>query len=226
MNVNAEYLVVNGLTRWYTSGSGMVVGCEDLHLRASPSEMIVVLGPSGSGKTTLLTLIAGLISPTKGSLTIGGINPDSLSLRKRQRFRAEHIGMMFQSFSLWSVLTATQNISFAARCAGIGRAEADRRARALLSTMGLDQLAERFPHQLSHGERQRVAAMRAMINTPELLIADEPTASLDSASAITVIERMRDYARTRPAVVLVATHDPRLSGEADRLIRLRDGRMA
>jgi ABC-type lipoprotein export system ATPase subunit len=225
MNGSAT-LKAEGVTRWYANGSAPTVGCSDVSLVASAPELVVLLGPSGSGKTTLLTLIAGLIAPSRGTIEIEGTQIDALSSHERQRFRAAHVGILFQSFNLLSVMTAVENIEFALRCAGRRRPESLDRAEALLGSLGLTHLGDRYPDHMSHGEQQRVAMLRAMVNQPGLLLADEPTASLDSTSALSVIDMLREYAHSRPAVVLVSTHDLRIAQQADRVISLRDGKVA
>jgi len=198
-------------------------GVFDVTISINAGELVLLLGPSGSGKTTLLTLIAGLVAPTSGSVVIDGERLDRLSLRELQRFRANRIGFVFQSFNLIDALTAVENVALVLRFAGLTGAEASRRAFRLLADSGIGHLAAEYPPHLSQGEKQRVAVVRGIANEPVLLLADEPTASLDSDSGLRIIQLLHSYARERHCAVVVATHDLRLTAYADRVVHLHDG---
>ena len=186
-------------------------------------ELYLLIGPSGSGKTTLLTLIAGLQRPTFGRIELVGLDLSGCSSVRLQRLRARSIGFVFQDFQLVDSLTVLDNIALVARFAGARRRDARRRAQELLNEFGLSHVCSRHPERLSQGEKQRVAVMRALVNDPELIIADEPTASLESEQGMQVIRLMRTLSKTRRTAIIVASHDLRLLDFADRVGRLEDG---
>lgn len=182
-----------------------------------------IMGPSGSGKSTLLNLIGGLDRPTSGRVDVDGIDLGRLSETGLARFRRQRIGIVFQFFNLLNNLSALDNALIPAQLAGVKRREAERRARDLFERLGIARLADQYPARLSGGERQRVAIARALINNPPLLLADEPTGALDSASGEQVLGIFADLSRSGQTIVLV-THDERLArAHASRIIRLRDG---
>jgi putative ABC transport system ATP-binding protein len=216
-------LELSGAGRTYRAAGRGTVGVTDVTLRAFGGNLILLLGPSGSGKTTLLTLMAGLVAPSSGAVAIGGERLDMLSIAAVQRLRARSIGVVFQSFNLIDALTALENVALVLRFAGVGRREALRRGRVILSEIGIGHLSAQPTGQLSQGEKQRVAIARAIANRPRLLLADEPTASLDSSNGLEIIEILHRYSREAGASVIVATHDERLTAYADQILRLRDG---
>ncbi|HEX6681954.1 MAG TPA: ABC transporter ATP-binding protein [Candidatus Limnocylindrales bacterium] len=199
---------------------------EDVSLSVQRGEAIAILGPSGSGKSTLLNLIAGLDRPTAGTVTVAGTRIDTLGEAGSARFRRSGIGMIFQFFNLLDDLTVEANVLLPAQLAGAPRAEASRRAAQLLDTLGIARHAKAYPGRLSGGERQRVAVARALMNRPALLLADEPTGALDSASGEEVRRLLNDLHADGQTLVLV-THDESLASAcASRMIRLIDGRIA
>lgn len=207
-------------------GSGQpTTAIREVSLEAGRGEMVLLLGPSGSGKTTLLTLIAGLTRPTSGSISLFGKNVEEYSAAELQSLRAERIGFVFQTFLLIDSLTATENIEIVLRFNRKRRAERAAKTRALLGELGIEHLARRFPRAMSQGEKQRVAIARAIANDAELLIADEPTGSLETRQAIDIIGLLHGQAKRRNATVIVASHDLRLREFADRTLRLQDGMM-
>ena len=187
--------------------------------------VVLLLGPSGSGKTTLLTLMAGLVAPSAGSVSIGGKRLETLSLVELQRLRARSIGVVFQAFNLIDALTALENVALVLRFAGAARRGSLVAAQAILDRIGIGHLGAQLTSRLSQGEKQRVAIARAVANSPVLLLADEPTASLDSGHGLEIIEILRRYARESMAAVVVSTHDPRLASFADQILRLSDGKV-
>ncbi|HWP59598.1 MAG TPA: ABC transporter ATP-binding protein [Candidatus Acidoferrales bacterium] len=198
---------------------------QEVCLGASPGELVLLLGPSGSGKTTLLTLIAGLMKPTSGSVIIFGKNVEEYSSGELQQIRAKRIGFVFQTFLLIDSLTVSENVALVLRFAGESPADARRRARRLLRQFGIEHLAQKFPDTLSQGEKQRAAVARALANEPALVIADEPTASLESKQGFDVIQTLLAYAKQKRRCVVVASHDLRIVQFADRVLRLEDGRL-
>ena len=192
-------------------------------LQASIGELLLLSGPSGSGKTTLLTLIAGLIMPTGGTVALFGRNIETYGSGALQRLRAMRIGFVFQTFHLIDSLTVLENVMMVIRCAGRGRGEARRRARTLLDQFHIEHLSKNFPDRLSQGEKQRVAVARVVANDPDLIIADEATASLDTRHGMEVIKLLRECAEEKSKCVIATSHDPRIEGFADRVLRLEDG---
>jgi putative ABC transport system ATP-binding protein len=184
------------------------------------------MGPSGSGKSTLLNLIAGLDRPTSGTVTVAGERVDALSETGVARFRRRHIGMIFQFFNLLDDLTVADNVLLPAQLAGVARAQARSRVDELLAALRIERHRDAYPGRLSGGERQRVAIARALVNRPALLLADEPTGALDTATGEDIGELLLDLNRTGQSLVLV-THNPGLAARyASRTIQLVDGRVA
>ncbi|MFE2045100.1 ABC transporter ATP-binding protein [Streptomyces sp. NPDC059477] len=214
---------LRGVRRAYGEGGPPALDGIDLTVRAG--EALAVLGPSGSGKSTLLHLIAGLDRPTGGSVTVDGLRVDRLGEAASARYRRSRIGLIFQFFNLLDDLTVADNVLLPAQLAGLPRAEARRRAAGLLAHLGIERHAGTYPGRLSGGERQRVAVARALMNRPALLLADEPTGALDTASG----EDVRDLLATLNAdgqTIVLVTHDLGLAKScATRTIELVDGRV-
>ncbi len=196
-----------------------------LDLSVFPGEAVAVLGPSGSGKSTLLNLVGALDRPTAGEITVDGVRVEKLGEAAAAKYRRARIGMVFQFFHLIEDLCVLDNVLLPAQLAGMGRGEARDRALNLLSALGVDGYAAHYPGRLSGGERQRVAVARALINRPPLLLADEPTGALDTASREDVKELIKDLNEQGQTILLV-THDEELAaGCATREVRLLDGRV-
>ncbi|SCG64603.1 ABC transporter ATP-binding protein [Micromonospora humi] len=213
---------LRGVTRRYDEGPPAL---RDVSLTVAPGDAVAVLGPSGSGKSTLLNLIAGLDRPSDGTVTVAGARVDTLGEAASARFRRAHVGLVFQFFNLLDDLTVEDNVLLPAQLAGApGRASRAHAAR-LLDSLGLARHASAYPGRLSGGERQRVAVARALVNRPALLLADEPTGALDTASGEDVRRLLNELHASGQTIVLV-THDLRLAEAcASRVIRLRDGRI-
>jgi putative ABC transport system ATP-binding protein len=182
-----------------------------------------ITGPSGSGKSTLLGLIAGLDRPSAGSITVAGVEITQLDEDALARFRRDTLGYVFQSYHLIPTLTAAENVAVPLEI--VGATDALSRARALLQDVGLGDRAHHYPVQLSGGEQQRVALARAVALDPGLLLADEPTGNLDSATGVQIIELLLSLNRRRGSTLVLVTHDETLAGKADRVVRLHDGRI-
>ncbi|MFD6312285.1 ABC transporter ATP-binding protein [Streptomyces nigra] len=223
MTTTAPPLIdIRDVSRTYGEGPPALAGVS-LSVRAG--EALAVLGPSGSGKSTLLNLIAGLDRPSGGSVTVDGLRVDRLGEAASARYRRTRIGMVFQFFNLLDDLTVTDNVLLPAQLAGVPRAEARRRAAELLAHLGVGRHADAHPGRLSGGERQRVAVARALMNRPPLLLADEPTGALDTASGDDVRELLAALNADGQTIVLV-THDLGLAAScATRTIELVDGRI-
>ncbi|ADP80439.1 ABC transporter ATP-binding protein [Pseudofrankia inefficax] len=211
---------IHEVSKRYDAGPPALV---DLSLNVRAGETLAVLGPSGSGKSTLLNIIAGLDRPSAGSVVVDGVRVDSLGEAASARYRRAKIGLVFQFFNLLDDLTVVDNVLLPAQLAGMPRAKARARAGELLDHLGIGRLARAYPGRLSGGERQRVAVARALVNRPALLLADEPTGALDSASGAQVREllvRLREDGQT----ILLVTHDVALAEAcASRTIELVDG---
>ncbi|MEX0891293.1 MAG: ABC transporter ATP-binding protein [Gemmatimonadota bacterium] len=213
-----------GLTQTYRSGGRPLTVLEDIHLTIRAEEFVAITGPSGSGKTTLLGLLAGLDRPSQGTVSLTGTPLEPLDEDARARFRARHVGFVFQTFQLIPSLTALENVRVPLELVGRDR-EAEARAGELLARVGLGDRLHHYPQQLSGGEQQRVALARAFVNRPALLFADEPTGSLDTATGAGVIELMEALNTEARTTMVLVTHDPALAARAGRVIRLAAGRL-
>jgi putative ABC transport system ATP-binding protein len=199
---------------------------EDVSLQVASGESVAVMGPSGSGKSTLLNLIAGLDRPTAGTVTVAGQRIDSLSETSLAKYRRQRVGMIFQFFNLLDDLTVADNVLLPAQLAGASRADARRRADELLDRLKISQHKQAYPARLSGGERQRVAIARALVNSPELLLADEPTGALDSATGEEIGELLLELNQAGQSMIMV-THNADLAVRyASRTIEIVDGRLA
>ena len=227
MTLNGAQLVVwlAGVDKIFGSNEHRTAAVQHINLEATAGQLLVCLGPSGSGKTTLLTLIGGLLRPTAGIVSLFGRRIESYSTRELQELRAKRMGFVFQTFHLIDALTALENVMLVLRFAGESNRGARDQARAILARLHIDHLAQKCPPHLSHGEKQRVAVARALVNDADLVLADEPTASLESKQGFEVIELLHAYAAERNKCVIVASHDRRLEEFADVVVRLSDGRI-
>ena len=223
--MNGPVVELKQAGKTYQAAGRGIVGVMDVDLTVEEGKLVLLLGPSGSGKTTLLTLMAGLVAPSSGSVSIGGRRLDRLLPVELQRMRARNIGVVFQAFNLIDALTALENVALVLRFAGTARRDSIVAAQTILVRIGIGHLGSQPTSRLSQGEKQRVAIARAVANDPFLLLADEPTASLDSEHGLEIIEILRRYARESQAAVVVSTHDPRLTAFADQIVRISDGKV-
>ena len=214
---------LRGVSKSVPSGSGILTILHPLDLTIAAGEVVAITGASGSGKSTLLGLIAGLDSPTTGHISIEGTDITTLDEDRLARLRGRRIGFVFQFFHLLPSLTALENILVPMEIAGVAGARA--RAAALLDEVGLSARGHHYPSQLSGGEQQRVAIARALSNDPPILLADEPTGNLDSATGHQIIELLLGVNRSRGTTLVLVTHDPELAAMARTSIALRDGRV-
>jgi putative ABC transport system ATP-binding protein len=215
---------LRGVTKSVPSGNGTLTILHPLDLTIANGTVAAITGPSGSGKSTLLGLIAGLDAPTGGRVLIDGVDITALDEDGLARLRGSRIGFVFQFFHLLPSLTAYENVLVPMEIAGVDGAAA--RARALLGEVGLADRAHHYPSQLSGGEQQRIAIARALANDPPLLLADEPTGNLDTATGHAIIELLLGINRARGTTLVLVTHDPELAARAELAIALRDGRIA
>ncbi len=214
---------VRALSMRLASGGRGVDVLTDVSLEVPAGQFLAIAGPSGSGKSTLLGLIAGLDQPTAGRIEVAGVDITGLDEDALARFRRDHVGYVFQSFHLLPTLTAQENVAVPLELAG--EAGAAERAATLLAEVGLAERAHHYPVQLSGGEQQRVAVARAMARRPALLLADEPTGNLDSATGKQIIELLVGMNRRLGSTLVLVTHDTALAAHADRVVTLRDGRI-
>ena len=215
-----------GLTRIYTAGEERVVGVREATLELEAGELAVLAGPSGSGKSTLLNLVGLLDRPDSGSLRLEGEDVSRLDDRGRARLRRERLGFVFQSHQLVPVLSAGENVALALWIRGLPEEECRDRARAALAAVGLSGMEGRRPDAMSGGQRQRVAVARAIVGEPALVLADEPTASLDSETAARLLALFETLHAEKGIAFLFSSHDPRIVERVPRRIRLVDGRIA
>lgn len=218
-------LVLDGVSKTYGHGDAAVKALEDASFEVDPGELVALVGPSGSGKTTLLAIAGALMEPTHGRVLLNGQDITALNLSGRVQTRLEHMGFVLQASNLVPFLTARDQLLLVGRLAGVDRREAARRADRLLAELGLSKRSSHYPEQLSGGERQRVAIARALMNDPSLILADEPTASLDSTRGREVVEMLAGDVKTRGKSAIMVTHDERILDLCDRVVRIADGRL-
>jgi putative ABC transport system ATP-binding protein len=207
----------------FGTGAERVSVLNGVNLELKPGVFTVISGPSGSGKTSLVSILGAMIAPDSGEVIVDGTNITKLSAAGRTVFRREKIGYIFQSFRLMAALSAEENIIFSLEIRRIDKRR--ERCLAALETVGLAAKGKLKPHQMSHGEKQRVAVARAIAHSPMIVLADEPTASLDAANGVQVTKLLADLARHPERIVAVVTHDPRVIPVAQRVVRLEDGRI-
>ncbi len=222
----APVVELRGVHKTYRLGAHVVPALRGINLQVHPGELLALTGPSGSGKSTILNL-AGLIdSPDAGEILLCGERVDARDETRAALLRRDALGFVFQSFNLVPVMTVAENVDYPLFLAGVPLAERKRRVAEALESVGLQDHAQHRPDALSGGQRQRVAIARALVKAPKLVIADEPTASLDSHTADQVLDLMRELGHARGAAFVIATHDHRLTRRCDRIVALLDGRIA
>ncbi|GGR00176.1 ABC transporter ATP-binding protein [Kitasatospora griseola] len=216
-------VVVEDLWRSFGAGPRTVHALRGVSFTAARGQLTALKGRSGSGKTTLLNLVGGLDTPTSGRISLDGADLSGLDEAGRLALRRDRIGFVFQSFGLLPTLTAAENVGVPMRLRRLSAVEREEKVRTLLALVGLADHAEQRPSELSGGQQQRVAIARALANDPALIIADEPTGQLDSETGLAVMELLRAVVHSQGVTALVATHDPALMAQADRVISLHDG---
>jgi putative ABC transport system ATP-binding protein len=216
-------IVARGLTREYDGG---VRALDGVDVEVPEGEFVAVTGPSGCGKSTLLNLLGGLDRPTAGEIELGGRRVDAFSEARWAHVRRSEIGFVFQFFNLIGNLSVADNVELPGLLAGLSAREAKQRRTELLETLGIAEHAQQSPGRLSGGQQQRVAIARALVNRPRVLLADEPTGNLDSASARDVMALLRTMHDERGQTIVLVTHDARVAARADRVITMRDGGIA
>jgi len=216
-------LIFDSVTKIFGKGSSKYVALENINFEAESGQLILVVGPSGSGKTTFLTIAGGLQSPTNGDVKINDSTINSLSKKQQTKLRLEKIGFILQSYNLVPFLTVEEQFKFVDKLKKQNLTE--QKLHELLSDLGLLELLKKYPNQLSGGQKQRVAIARALYTDPDYILADEPTAALDTDRSMKVIELLRDLAHKRNKIIIVVTHDLRLKDMADKVYQIIDGKM-
>ncbi len=224
MNPNA-IVQAEQVTKIYDDGAVPVQALRGVSLTIEPGEFTVIAGPSGSGKTTLLNLLGALDVPTDGRVFFEGQDLAMLSRRERARLRLYKIGFVFQAYNLIPVLTALENVEFVLLLQGVPERERRRRALEVLEQLGIGELAHKRPHEMSGGQQQRVAVARAVVSRPRLVLADEPTANLDSTTGVRLLDLMEQLNREQGVTFVFSSHDPQVIERGRRLLWLRDGRI-
>jgi len=218
-----KILQCTDLCKTFKQGDIEVHALKDINLSVDKGEFLCLSGPSGSGKTTLLNMIGGLDNVSSGEVVVGNQKIHQLSRSELARMRLNNIGFIFQAYNLIPVLSALQNLEFVMQIQGVDSAERRKQAMSLLSEVGLTGMENRRPSELSGGQQQRVAVARAIVSRPELVLADEPTANLDSTTAGQLMQLFRNLNDSHQTTFILSTHDPMVMGYAKRLIRLKDG---
>jgi lipoprotein-releasing system ATP-binding protein len=223
--MSSDNLVIDGIERRFEQGPRALNVLQGASLTLAAGEVVALVGPSGSGKSSLLHIVGLLEKPDGGTISLGGAVIDTENEATRTALRLQHIGFVYQAHNLLPEFTAQENIALPARLAGLARASAMQDALIALERLGLADRATHLPSQLSGGEQQRVAIARALANQPSLVLADEPTGSLDAAAGEKVADLLFAEAREQGTAILLATHDLDLAARADRIVRLHDGKI-
>jgi putative ABC transport system ATP-binding protein len=216
-------IAVKSVSKEYASNGLSVLALNAIDLQIQPGEFTAIVGPSGSGKTTLLNIISGLDTVSSGEVWLAGKLLTAMTGRELSDFRRDQIGFIFQAYNLIPVLSVAENVEYIMLLQGIPKSVRRRRVSTILDTLGLSGMASRLPTQLSGGQQQRVAVARAMVSEPSLILADEPTANLDSHTAVELVEGMRELNKRTGMTYVFSTHDPRIMERARRLVELVDG---
>lgn len=216
-------LVVEHLTKRFGEGQAAVTAVNDVSLAVEPGEIVLIMGPSGSGKTTLLLMLGALLRPTRGAIRFDDQVLSELRENRLPDIRLRQVGFIFQDFNLLSALSAVENVALVARLAGARGAAAHDKAAAILVALGLGERLNFLPEKLSGGEKQRVSIARALVNDPALILADEPTANLDSKNGHELMRLLQEIAREKGISVVIVSHDQRIRDIADRVLWLEDG---
>ena len=221
-----KVIEVNEVVKVFEEGSQRVEVLKGISMDVAPGEVVALEGPSGSGKTTLLSIIGCILTPTSGDLRVGGRAVDPRRADLLRDVRRRDIGFVFQQYNLFPALTALENVEYSLNVKGVKGAAAQQEANRVLDRVGLGDRKGFLPRDLSGGQKQRVAIARALAGSPQVILADEPTANLDTAAGTRILELFRDLAKQEDKGLLIVTHDPKVRDVADRVVGIRDGRLA
>ena len=223
--MSEPFIKATGLTKSFLKGKQEIVPVKDISFQVNSGEFISLMGPSGSGKTTLLNLIAGIDSPTEGTLLIGSQPIHEMSREELTRWRSLHVGYIFQLYHLMPVLTAFENIELPLLLHNLSRAERREKVESALNQVGLSDRQNHFPKELSGGQEQRVAIARALVTQPSLIVADEPTGDLDRDSADEILNLLEELSAKENKTILMVTHDPKAAQKATRCLEIEKGKL-
>ena len=221
--MSTSFIKAVGLTKIYQKGNQEIAPLRDITFTVQPSEFISLMGPSGSGKTTLLNLLAGIDSPSRGTLEIAGCSLDQMNREKLTKWRSENVGYIFQLYHLMPVLTTFENVELPLLLQNLSKKERRDRVEKVIDQVGLSDRLEHFPRELSGGQEQRVAIARALVADPSLIVADEPTGDLDRDSADEILQILEDLAAKQGKTIVMVTHDPKAAARATRCLQLEKG---
>lgn len=221
--MSTPFIKAVGLTKIYQKGNQEIVPLRDITFAVQPSEFISLMGPSGSGKTTLLNLLAGIDSPSRGTLEIADCSLDQMNREKLTKWRSENVGYIFQLYHLMPVLTTFENVELPLLLQNLSKKERRDRVEKVIEQVGLSDRLEHFPRELSGGQEQRVAIARALVADPSLIVADEPTGDLDRDSADEILQILEDLAAKQGKTIVMVTHDPKAAARATRCLQLEKG---
>jgi putative ABC transport system ATP-binding protein len=223
VQIDTALIELRAITKIYQVGLQSIYALKGVDLTIEAGDFLAIAGPSGSGKSTLLNLLALIDTPNSGQIRYDGQDVKELSDNAITQFRNRRVGIVFQSYNLIPVLSATENVAFALQIQGLGRAESTQRAVDMLALVGLDRYAKHRPDELSGGQKQRVAIARALVTKPEIVIADEPTAALDTRTGMGIIDLMKDLNQSLKTTFVFSTHDTRILDSVGQVIQLEDG---
>ena len=221
--MSTSFIKAVGLTKVFQKGNQEIVPLRDITFTVQPSEFISLMGPSGSGKTTLLNMLAGIDSPSRGTLEIAGCSLDQMNREKLTKWRSENVGYIFQLYHLMPVLTTFENVELPLLLQNLSKKERRDRVEKVIDQVGLSDRLEHFPRELSGGQEQRVAIARALVADPSLIVADEPTGDLDRDSADEILQILEDLAAKQGKTIVMVTHDPKAAARATRCLQLEKG---
>lgn len=223
--VGSPLIELSSITKSYTKGKEKVSVLNDLNLTINRGDFLALMGPSGSGKTTLLNLLGGLDKPSAGALTIGDSRLDKMSNAQLTRWRAQHVGFIFQFYNLMPVLTAEKNVELPLLLTNLSSSQRKQHVAAALKLVGLSERANHYPNELSGGQEQRVAIARAIVSDPDILLCDEPTGDLDRATADEILSLLQTLNQQQGKTIVMVTHDPRAADHAKTILNMDKGRL-
>lgn len=221
--MDKKILDIRSLKKYYGKGENLTRAVDGISFYVLPGEFIGIMGPSGSGKTTLLNCIASIVRPTEGEIYLEGVNIAAFNEKQQMEYRGKKMGYLFQDFKLLDNLTGRENILMPAAIHGMKKQESEKRIRRITEYLGLNRILDKYPYQMSGGERQRIAAARALILNPSVILADEPTGALDSKNARALLEELKKLNDEQKRTILMVTHNPDAASFCSRILILKDG---